>query len=307
MKIDIIHTPEFAQWVFSENHPTQGRRFINGLDRIQALGDVTVHAPKPHGLDPLLSVHDETYVREVTELGESLEWMGQRTDLGNLAVTFNDATLTALELLLNGQSTLAINLTGAKHHARYSQSSGFCVFNDFAVAADVVTKLGKRVVILDTDAHHGDGTQELTYTRSEVLTFSIHERGIFPYPYRSVSDYDVWYPEGEEDDPSLHVYNYPLWPNTDGVGLQQGVDRFLHVAGQFQPDIVFVAAGADGHAQDPLSSLAYSTDDYRIVGQRVRDAFGSDMPILMGGAGGYRPDDWTPEMWAAMADGLRGT
>ena len=89
--------------------------------------------------------------------------------------------MVALESLLNNEADLAIHLPGAKHHAQYDHSSGFCVFNDFAIAADIATKdHGLKVAIIDIDAHHGDGVENLTRENPSVLTFSIHESGIFP-------------------------------------------------------------------------------------------------------------------------------
>ncbi len=184
-----------------------------------------------------------------------------------------------------------MHLPGAKHHAQYDYSSGFCVFADFALAADIATKdHGKKVAILDIDAHHGDGTENLTADNPSILTYSIHEKGIFPGT-------------GNESNPSRGVYNAPLASRAGDDALLHAVMEFAGLTEHFGADLIFVACGADAHAEDPLSSLTYSTKGYRAVAQYLREVF-PDHPILMGGAGGYLPDTRTPEVWCTFANAL---
>jgi acetoin utilization protein AcuC len=201
-------------------------------------------------------------------------------------------------LLLRGITTTAIHFPGAKHHAQYDHSSGFCIFADFALAAEIATRnFGRRVAILDIDAHHGDGTENLSSDNPNVLTFSIHEKGIFPGT-------------GNENQEGKKVFNFTLpviGPNGEldkgDVALTYGVNLFLQRAQEFKPDLIFIACGADGHQEDPLSSLQYSVAGYKSVAEQIRKAY-PEMPILMGGAGGYLPDSRTPEVWAAFAQAL---
>ena len=86
--------------------------------------------------------------------------------------------MVALDALLNKGALTAIHFPGSKHHAQYDHSSGFCIFNDFAIAADIATKdYGLRVAILDIDAHHGDGVEEAFFTSDRVMTVSFHKFG----------------------------------------------------------------------------------------------------------------------------------
>jgi acetoin utilization protein AcuC len=249
----------------------------------------------------LARVHSPKYLKEVLDEHCSAQWRGQRPDLSELAALFAGGTLTALELLLRGITKTAIHFPGAKHHAQYDHSSGFCVFADFALAADFATKEhGKRVAILDIDAHHGDGTENLTADNPQVLTFSIHEKGIFPGT-------------GNEDQADKNVYNYPLgsYESERGLGkgdsaLHDGVREFLHHLEDFSPDLIFIACGADAHKEDPLSSLEYSVDGYATVAKMLRITY-PNLPMLMGGAGGYLPDTRTPEVWASFAKSISQT
>ena len=287
----IVHAPEYSNWRFSVDHPTQGRRFINGFNSMP--GTFHVARPRNATVEELNRVHSLNYIEDVIERGLSYEWSGERKDLGEMAALFAGGTLTALELLLKNQADVVIHLPGGKHHAKRESSSGFCVFNDFALAAEIATKdHGLKVAILDIDAHHGDGVEELTFENKNVLTFSIHESGIFPGT-------------GNESHHSNHTFNYPLTEKT-GKGdsaLIAGINKFLPIARAFAPDLLFITSGADGLAADPLSQLQYTIEGYASAARLVADEL-TNTPILMGGAGGYLPDDGTPSVWAAVASEL---
>jgi acetoin utilization protein AcuC len=296
----LIHSDEYKNWIFDPSHPTQGRRFNNARDLFITSAkkegiDVVEVLPRTATEAELLRVHTPAYIDEVLNQHISTEWDGQKADLANLASLFVGGTLTALNALLTNKTKLAIHFPGAKHHAQADHSSGFCVFADFALAADIATKdHGKKLAILDIDAHHGDGTENLTAENPNVLTFSIHQEGIFPGT-------------GHESYPEKNVYNYPLDSdrpdgnsNKDDQALMSGVDKFCELAKEFNPDLLFIASGADGHNEDPLTSLEYSVDGYIAVAKKLKKGF-PDLLILLGGAGGYLPDSRTPEIWTRMA------
>lgn len=289
----LVHSDEYANWVFDSQHPTQGRRFMKARERLVELAPEAgivvreVESDLLPGPATLELVHSPGYVHAVIVDGLSNEWSGPRPDLGVLASRMAGGTLLGLEELLAGRDLTAVNFAGAKHHAQRDHSSGFCVFADFALAATVAVAAGRRVAILDIDAHHGDGTENLTRDEDVVLTFSIHDRTIFPGT-------------GRADDAARHVFNEPLAAGSGDVELQAAVERFIGLATAFEADIVFIAMGADGHATDPLSTLQYSVEGMVAAARTVRRAF-PHMPILLGGAGGYQPDDVTPEVWAQMA------
>ena len=291
-KVTIVHSPDYANWFFSDDHPTQGRRFINGYNQMKK--SYRVLEPRPATIAELTRVHSEGYVKEVINDHTCFEWSGAREDLARFAQLFAGGTLVALEALLKNEADVAIHLPGAKHHAQYDHSSGFCVFNDFALAADIATKdHGLKVAIIDIDAHHGDGVENLTHENPDVLTFSIHESGIFPGT-------------GNSDELESNVFNFPLAATTTGLGdsaLLAGVNKFIPIARAFQPDLLFITSGADGLADDPLTHLQYTIQGYSDAAALIRKSF-PGKPILMGGAGGYLPDDGTPAVWAAVAEQL---
>jgi len=294
----LIHSDEYKNWIFDPSHPTQGRRFNNARDLLITSAkkegiDVVEMLPRLATEAELLRVHTPAYIDEVLNQHISTEWDGQRADLANLASLFVGGTLTALDALLTGKTKLAIHFPGAKHHAQSDHSSGFCIFNDFALAADIASKdHGKNIIIIDIDAHHGDGVENLTADNPKVLTFSVHQDGIFPGT-------------GDESKPG-YFYNIPLEAGAGDKELLDAIEQFIDVIGardriwDWQPDLLFITCGADGHKEDPLTSLDYSVAGYIAVAKRVKERF-PDLPILLGGAGGYLPDTRTPEIWAGVA------
>jgi len=293
--IYLVTSPQYSNWIFDSNHPTQGRRFINARNLLMEIvsergGVVEELEPRPATVGELERIHSSEYVEKVLKHHLSGEWNGPREDLSRLAALFAGGTLEALQVLLDGKSKLAVHFAGAKHHAQLDHSSGFCVFNDFAIAADIATKdHGLNVLILDIDAHHGDGVEFLLAENYKAVTFSIHQRGIFPGT-------------GNESERG-NYYNFPLKTGATDRHLLEAVDSFIEIVGareriwDWTPDLLFITCGADGHEEDPLTSLNYSVEGYVQVARKLRFRF-PDLPILLGGAGGYLPDTRTPEVWA---------
>ena len=292
----LVHSPEYANWVFDPTHPTQGRRFLHARNQFMLraqerhLNVYEIEPQMPH-TDDLHSVHDMEYVYDVTVRGESTEWTGQRHDLGELAKLFAGGTLTALDSLIDYKTRLAVHFAGAKHHAMRDYSSGFCIFNDFAIAATKATEeYDQRVAIFDCDAHHGDGTEMLLKKNKNVMTYSVHEYGIFPGT-------------GLMSDWKHRAYNFPLASKSGDDALLSATEGFLQACDEFQPTMIFVACGADALKNDPLSSLEFTKEGYFESMRMIREQY-FDHPILLGGAGGYQPDTETPDLWATVALGL---
>ena len=295
--IYLVTSPQYSNWVFDPNHPTQGRRFINARNLLMEIvsergGIVEELEPRPASVGELERIHSPEYVEKVLKHHLSGEWSGPREDLSHLAALFAGGTLEALQVLLDGKSKLAVHFAGAKHHAQFDRSSGFCVFNDFALAAEIATKdHGLNVLVLDIDAHHGDGVEFLLGENHKAVTHSIHQRGIFPGT-------------GDESERG-NFYNFPLNAGATDKQLLTSVDSFIEIVGareriwDWTPDLLFIACGADGHEEDPLTGLEYSVEGYVEVARKLRSRF-PDLPILLGGAGGYLPDTRTPEIWASF-------
>ena len=303
----LVHSDEYVGWVFDQHHPTQGRRFTNAAKRLRELAPqsgvelVEIESDFFPSFDQLTTVHTLEHIERTLLDGQSGEWAGTRRDLGKLALRMAGGTILAADALLQGRAHTAVHFAGAKHHAMADRSSGFCVFNDFALAAryvfaskrEIYSPLTKsmrrvrRIAIFDMDAHHGDGTEKLLQDSMRVFTMSVHDSSIFPGT-------------GNYDEPDFHVFNRPLPAGAGDRELDSAVSDFALFAERFMPDMIFVAMGADGHETDPLSSLNYTIEGMTQAVRDIRRAF-PEVPILLGGAGGYQPDDVTPEVWARMA------
>ena len=301
-KIHLIHSDEYKNWIFDKNHPTQGRRFTNALNLLRNASEVGEFElievePRLATREELARVHAKSYIHEVLDHHMTSEWPGARPDLSYLAQLFVGGTLTALDLLISGESKLAVNLPGAKHHAQYDHASGFCVFNDFAIAADIAAKdYGKNVLIIDIDGHHGDGTENLMRQNLQVITCSVHQINIFPGTGLGMHDGDF--------------YNFPLEAGEGDERLLSGINYFIRKLEylrwdyQWVPDMLFIAVGADGHSDDPLTRLEYTDEGYIRVAALLKEQFGQ-LPILVGGAGGYLPDSKTPEIWTKFITNIK--
>lgn len=291
----LVHSDVYADWIFDAHHPTQGRRFILAREMLlkdaEEAGVVVKELPSDFLPDRELLhlVHTPDYIDQVLIQGTCNEWAGSRTDLGALAQRMAGGSFVAVQALLEGRALTAVNFAGAKHHALADHSSGFCVFNDHALVAKHVLQGNEavsRIAIVDFDAHHGDGTEELLRDETNVITFSVHDSTIFPWT-------------GHSESPEQGVFNRPLAPGSGDRELLGSIDDFTAIAAAFEPDLVLVAMGADGHITDPLSTLTYSVDGMCEAAAQLRQAF-PDVPFLLGGAGGYQPDSTTPHAWAAM-------
>lgn len=208
------------------------------------------------------------------------------------------ATTTALELVASGQAARAVNFAGGLHHAHPSRASGFCVYNDLAVAIEQATrKHGLRIACIDLDAHHGDGTQEIFYERADVLTISMHESGRYLFPGTGHT-----YELGRGGGRGTSV-NAPLEPFTEDASYLEVFDAVVPRAlDWFRPDIIVLQGGADSHLLDPLADLALSLTGMTEAWRRVSDLADQycEGRLVVTGGGGYDAYRTVPRAWAQL-------
>lgn len=165
------------------------------------------------------------------------------------------------------------------HHARADRGSGFCYVNNTAAAAERLRSTFPRVAILDVDAHHGDGTQQIFYSRADVLTVSIHADPKNYYPFFTGYADEKGYGAGE----GFNV-NLPLTHGSGGGAMMAAVDAGCRQIRTFGADALVVALGFDAHARDPIGVLKLEAPDFGDIGSRVRDLA---LPTLIVQEGGY--------------------
>jgi acetoin utilization deacetylase AcuC-like enzyme len=183
-------------------------------------------------------------------------------------------TILTAQLALN--CGLACNTAGGTHHAFPNYGSGFCIFNDIAIACRVLQKLGlvEKILIVDLDVHQGDGTAFIFQDDSSVFTFSMHCEVNFPST-KQQSDLDVALPVGMEDDAYLQILaNY-----------------LPDLLAAVRPDLVFYDAGVDPHISDRLGKLALTdTGIYRREMQVLSTCVAAGFPVACVIGGGYADD-----------------
>lgn len=161
------------------------------------------------------------------------------------------------------------------HHAFREEASGFCFFNNIAIASQHLVNKGKRVFIFDFDGHHGNGTQDIFYDSGKVLYASIHQAFTFPF---SGSPLETGINEGLGC-----TLNIPLIPGSGEKLYYKSLDTIIEKAHQFKPDVVAVSAGFDGYNQDDLLSLEYTIKTFYETGFKLRRSFNQIFAVLEGG------------------------
>lgn len=273
----VVFHPAYPKYSFGEDHPFSPLRVEMALDLLEALGHhVAPVEPELARTEDLLSVHDDYYVRRVKALGDGqavpdCQEYGLGTPdtpafpgMDEAARAHVGGTLHGARLIYEGKSKRVLQMGGGLHHARRNAASGFCVYNDLAIATKYLTARGHWVVYLDIDVHHGDGVQQILYDDRRAMTISLHESGKYLFPGT-----------GEIHELGSGVgrglkLNVPLEPMTEGESYLEALDRVVPAAlDHFKPAVLVVQAGADAHFDDQLADLMLTTRDYEAIFRRI--------------------------------------
>ena len=306
----------FRAYDFGPTHPLRPQRVERARTLLRERGLLRPdeeREPAPAEEADLLLVHEPAYVAAVKAGRPSPEhglgWGDNPVFPGmhEAASLIAGASVAAVRSALEGRAAPVANLAGGLHHALPGRASGFCIYNDAAVAIAWARKrYGVRVAYVDIDAHHGDGVQAAFYEEPDVLTVSLHESGRYLFPGTGFPD-EIGRGPGRG-----YALNIPLLPGTGDDSFLECLERALDVVDRFRPDLLVTQCGVDGHRSDPLAHLAYTTAAYRRAAALFRsaaDAWCDGRWVILGG-GGYSWDDAAPRCWAllwAEATGRAGT
>jgi acetoin utilization protein AcuC len=317
----LVWADELAGYRFRPGHPLDPLRLELTVELIRAMElvggpDCPLVSPGPVTDDDLLTVHGPDYVEAVRAVSEDPSHpVDRRFGLGTddvpivpgmheMARAVVGSTLTAARLVATGETTRALSLAGGLHHAHAAAASGFCVYNDLAVAIRYLQREhGLRVMYIDYDAHHGDGVQDIFYADPDVLTVSIHESGLYLFPSTGFVD-----ELGEADGYGTSA-NIPLEAQTENASFLAAFDGVVpELADAFVPDIIVLQTGCDAHAFDPLTHLRGTTRLFEALVQRVvtiaeRVCEGR---IVATGGGGYAVREVVPRAWTLTWAALCG-
>jgi acetoin utilization deacetylase AcuC-like enzyme len=250
-------------------HPERPDRMASVLRGARESGvELIEREPDPAPLEVIERVHDPAYVGTLQRFcaagGGALDVdTVVSEDSWEAALRAAGAGLEATAALRRGEGDFAfLAVRPPGHHALRSRAMGFCMFNNVAVTAADLAARGERVVILDWDVHHGNGTQDSFYESGEVVFLSMHQ---FPF-YPGTG----WVDEDGDQEGSGHVVNLPFPAGTGGDVYGEAMERVVvPVIARFEPDWLLVSCGFDAHIDDPLANQMLLTPDYGRMAQAV--------------------------------------
>ncbi|HEX9269027.1 MAG TPA: acetoin utilization protein AcuC [Candidatus Limnocylindria bacterium] len=304
-----VWDPRLASHVYRDDHPLRPRRLIGVHDTLRSLGafdrpNARVVAPRDASEAELERIHSPEYVAAVRQAsaepdGDYSRWgLDQWGDtppfagMHEASLLTTGATLRAMEeVVVTGALRAAFNGAGGLHHAMRDRASGFCIYNDPAIACGLLADRGLRVAYVDIDAHHGDGVQAAFYDTDQVLTISLHETGRSLFPGTGFAH------ERGTGAGTGYSVNVALPPFTDDPAYVRAFDAVVPpLVERYRPDVLVTQQGIDSHFSDPLTHLRVSTLARAHCVRTFRDFA---LPWVAMGGGGYDLDavrrGWTIE------------
>ncbi|MFJ4758179.1 MULTISPECIES: acetoin utilization protein AcuC [unclassified Streptomyces] len=295
---------------FGRDHPMDPVRL--GLTRklVEAFEldrHVDVVAAQPAGESTLRLVHREDYIAAVKAASADPRSADQSYGLGTLddpafagmhdvSALIAGQSVGAAEAVWRGSALHAVNFAGGLHHAMPAAASGFCIYNDAALAIARLLELGaERVAYVDVDVHHGDGVQAAFWEDPRVLTISLHEHPATLFPQTG------WPQETGAAEGS--AVNVALPAGTGDEGWLRAFHAVVpELLADFRPQVLVTQHGADTHFEDPLAHLAVSLDAQRAVQVACHDLAHeyADGKWLALGGGGYAVVEVVPRSWTHL-------
>jgi len=301
----LVFGPRSTTYDFGPDHPLTPRRFGPGISLLEALGAEPNLAPEPASDAELEWVHEPAYLDVVKAFSRDPFAPG-RAGIGpgdtpafagmhEASAAVAGGSLRAMEAILRGDALHAFHPGGGLHHAMPARGSGFCVYDDPALAIARARRDELRVLYIDLDVHHGDGVQAIHWSDPGVMTVSIHETGMALFPGTGFPD------ELGGGEARGTKVNLPLDPGTGERGWLPALELVLPALAQaFQPEVVVSQHGADAHAFDPLAHLRITTTAMgaaaRLVDSIAHRWAGGRW--LATGGGGYDVYRVVPRAWA---------
>ncbi len=275
---------------------------------VLTLPGVSVLAPVPAQTAELELVHDKDYIDAVRQAGHD-GGSNLRYGLGTpdnpvfahmheASALVAGATLTAARAVWRGEAVHASNIAGGLHHAMRRSASGFCVYNDPAIAIRWMLAEGaQRIAYVDLDVHHGDGVQAAFYDDPRVLTISLHEHPATLFPGTGLAS------EIGSGDGRGYAVNVALPAGTGDAGWLRAFEAVVPpLLRAFAPEVLVSQHGCDSHRLDPLANLELSVDGQRraqlMVHELAHETAGGQW--LLTGGGGYQLVQVVPRSWTHL-------
>jgi acetoin utilization protein AcuC len=308
----VVYDETLTGYDFGPSHPMNPVRVdltIGLADQLGVLSSLP-RVPAPDASDDdLVTVHDPALIEAVSassvDPGRRDLPRGLGTDdnptfpnMHRAARHVVGASLEAARQVWSGQVDHAANIAGGLHHAMPDRASGFCVYNDVAVAIRWLLANGAtKVAYVDVDVHHGDGVEQIFYDDPRVLTISLHETGQMLFP-------GTGFPADAGGPDALgSAVNVALPPGTSDAGWLRAFHAVVpSLLREFAPDVLVTQQGCDSHRDDPLAHLALSVDgqraSYLALHELAHEVAGGRWVAL--GGGGYAVVEVVPRAWAHL-------
>ncbi len=269
MRIAYITHPDCLKHDMGRYHPECPQRLVVIENQLQATGLLSklerYEAPLAT-IEQLARVHTHSYIQSIHQAAPKSGLAALDADTAmnpftlHAALRAAGAAVMATDLVLSAKvdnAFCAVRPPG--HHAESNRAMGFCLFNNVAVgvAHAIRNYQLQRVVILDFDVHHGNGSEEIFRNNSSVMLCSTFQHPFYPY--------------SGADSSNEHIINVPLQRDSDSSVFRQVVtDIWLPAIERFKPEMIFVSAGFDAHRDDAMSQLYFSDDDYTWITAQIR-------------------------------------
>ena len=278
MVTDIVYHDIFVEHVMSRSHPESPERLRSAMSSIKSAGlldneKVNLLTPTKAPLEKIHLLHGKAYlegIRERSERGGGIYTM----DTSVNSYTYNAALfaagggMDAVDRIMKGDSENAFVLCRPPgHHAEYEKAFGFCFINNIAVTArHLLDKPDiERVMIIDYDAHHGNGTQRSFYDSREVFYVGLHQDGRTLFPGSGFAN-EIGRGEGEG-----YTVNLAMYPGAGDSSYDNAFSQVIEpIAEAYNPDFILVSVGYDGHFMDPLTNLGLTTSGFAMMNSRVK-------------------------------------
>ena len=301
----------------SDQHPLQPIRVKLAVDLIRSTGLIEhshLLPPRAATIEELELVHSPAYVSLVQKLSDPatrLDVSPHEIDAAGFASADNPisdelhegtslvvgASVVAAEAIESGAALHAFSPSGGLHHAHRERASGFCTYNDAAIACKWLKDKGHRVAYVDVDVHHGDGVEGIFQSDPDVLTISLHESGQWLFPGTGFPQ-DSGVGRGRGSVANLPFVPY-TWDEPWLMGFEKVVPALLR---RFKPTVLVTQDGCDTHYLDPLAHLAASTRIWPRVGSVFHELAHElcEGRWLALGGGGYAIYEVVPRAWTLL-------
>jgi acetoin utilization protein AcuC len=295
----LFYGEPLRRYAFPEGHPFSVRRVEGYWKAANEAGilasKVAVYEPVKAGEEDLLTFHIPEYVNFVKKASEVGTGFLDQGDTPAFKGVFEASsyvagtTLKALDLVMSGEAHNAFNPVGGLHHAWRDRASGFCVFNDAAMAiVRAKEKYAlKRILYVDIDAHHGDGVFYEFCSDPNVFIADMHEDGRFLFPGTGF-EHETGSKEGEG-----RKLNIVMAPGSGPEEFKKGFEKMVRFAEKAEPELILFQCGADGLAGDPITHLRYSPDCHKFATEnlcKLSERYCQGKIVAMGG-GGYNVEN----------------